>query len=619
MGKIQASRYGKRIYRKHLWMAFIPASFFIVLGVIAIYLSQGYVTKELDSLSSKNLWRVGEAVDLFLSEADSLALGLSTDPELAKSMRSVIKAHFATLDDLKSFKSILSSLVTAVNSRPYLYSILVSTKDSEGYALSSSEGFVKISGSEDREWLAGASGHEADVRAWTKLRSVAPFDALDLRVGVFSLYRNLLGSGGLLEREGLLVVNVDLSYLDRFLSEQSQGTEGSFVVVDRESGGMIAGDRRFASVAGSLPGLASARGAAFGGRSRFVVGGERFVVTSFPSSRLPVSYVLLVPEAAFNRIPRRIAVIAAAFALVALVIGAALTVASARSNFRLLEGIISIIEAAGSGSPLPHPKESRDEALNYVTFSVLRTFLEHDYFKVRLSEREFRMRALELLALQAQMNPHFLFNTLAAIDGKALSLAKGPSELSRMVELLSSMLGYALSDPSVPITLRDEVAHASAYFEIQKLRFGERLRCEWDIGEEAESVSCVKLLLQPLVENSIEHGFVHRPEGGTVRVSAHVADGTALVSVSDDGDGMQPGRLEEIRALIASEDASVERVGLVNTAKRLVLAYGPGASASISSAPGEGTEVTLRFPSRPPSEGPWTASGTLEDSSRSIS
>jgi two-component system, sensor histidine kinase YesM len=617
MAGIQASRYGKRIYRKHLWMAFIPASFFIILGVIAIYLSQGYVTKELDSLSSKNLRRVGDAVDLFLGEADSLALGLSTDPELVKSMRSVIKSHFATIDDLKSFKSVLSSLVSAVNSRPYLYSILVSANDSTGFALSSSEGFVKIANSEDRGWLQAVSGHEADVRAWTKLRSVAPFDALDLRVGVFSLYRNLLGSGGLLEREGVLVVNVDLEYLDRFLAEQSEGAEGSFVVVDRESGGLIAGDRRFAAAADGLPGLLGSVGQRKG--SSFRVGGESFVVTSFPSKRLPVSYFLLVPESAFNRIPRMIAAIAAAFALVALVVGAALTVASARSNFRLLEGIISIIEAAGSGLPLPHPKESRDEALNYVTFSVLRTFLEHDYYKVRLSEREFRMRALELLALQAQMNPHFLFNTLAAIDGKALSLAKGPSELSRMVELLSSMLGYALSDPSASITLRDEVAHARAYFEIQKLRFGERLRCEWDIGEEAESVSCVKLLLQPLVENSIEHGFVHRSEGGTVRISAHVVEGSALVSVSDDGDGMSSERLAEIRELIASEDASVERVGLVNTAKRLVLAHGPDASASISSSPGEGTEVTLRFPSRPPAEVPWEASGTLEDSSRSIS
>lgn len=597
-----SERYRSRLFRRHLWMAFIPATFFIALGIVAISLSQGFVGRELRALSDKNLRRVRDSVELLFGEADALALGLSTDPEFARTVKEGLRARFATLADVKSYRAVQSSLASSVNSRPFLHSILVSMANPEGLVLSSAEGFIQPEDSQDPDWLAGAAGKEGELSLWTEVRRVAPFRALELRVGVLSLYRNLLGGAGLLEREGVLCVNIGLGYLNRFLEDQSSGTGGSFVLVDRSSGRMLAGDARYGGEARALLELfPEGAGAA---PKVFRSGGEAFAVSSLASERLPFSYFLLSPRAAFDRIPRAIGAIAAAFALVSLVAGAALTLASARSNFRLLEGIMDIIEAAGTGAPLPHLKESRDEALNYVTFSVLRTFLEHDYFKVRLSERELRQRTLELMALQAQMNPHFLFNTLTTIGCKSMALSGGPNDLSRMVELLSGMLGYALADPGSSVTLAEELAHAQAYFEIQRLRFGSRLRSEWAASEEAGACACVKLLLQPLVENAVEHGLGHRTGGGTVRVGASVEGGLVTVSVSDDGEGMTGARMAEIRSLIEDEAVSSDRVGLVNTIKRLRLTYAEECAYSIapaiaaSGSVSSGLRVTLRFPVR---------------------
>jgi len=602
-------------------MAFLPASFFVLLGVAAIWLSQGFVGRELRDLSDKSFRSVRDAAELLLTEADSLALGLSVDPELGRSLKDGLRARLATLADLKAFRSIQSSLASSVNSRPYLRSILISMDNPAGLELSSSEGFVRPEESEDPRWLAGAVGHEEDVSSWTQVREIAPFGIQGMKFKVLSFYRNLLGVSGLLEREGVLCVNVDLNYLKRFLLARSSSAGGKFLIADSGSGRMIAGDESLEGEAGRLlESFASggsppeSRAVASGPRA-FRAGGVSYVVSSSSSDRLPFAYFLLTPEADFDRIPRTIGVIAAAFALISLVAGAGLVLASARSNFRLIDGIIEITEAAANGAPLPRPTETRDEALNFVTFSVLRTFIEHDYYKVLLSERGLRQRTLELMALQAQMNPHFLFNTLTTIGCKAMALAKGPSELSRMVELLSGMLGYALADPGAQVTLRDELGHARSYFEIQRLRFGDRLRCDWVVDEAALSSACVKLLVQPLVENCVEHGLGTREEGGRVEVRASVEGDLVSVSVSDDGAGMDAARTAEIEAMIAEEGASFDKVGLVNTVKRLRLTYASDCSYGIASSPGKGTTVTLCFPLLPD----LPAAGTPEDWSRSSS
>jgi two-component system, sensor histidine kinase YesM len=619
--------YRSHIFRRYLWMAFLPASFFVLLGVAAIGLSQGFVGRELRDLSDKSFRSAREAAELLFAETDSLALGLSIDPEFGRALKNGLRARLATLSDLKTFRTIQSSLASSVNSRPYLKSILVSMDNPSGLELSSSEGFIRPENSEDPLWLDGASGHEAAVSSWTEVREIAPFGVQGMKFKVLSFYRNLLGISGLLEREGVLCVNVDLAYLRRFLQARSSIAGGKFLIADYASGRMIAGDESLEGEAGRLLASFPPDGSPPGGRAgspgtrSFRAGGVSYAVSASASDRLPFAYYLLTPRADFDRIPRTIGAIAAAFALLSLVAGAGLVLATARSNYRLIDGIVEITEAAARGEPLPRPSGFKDEALNFVTFSVLRTFIEHDYYKVLLSERELRQRTLELMALQAQMNPHFLFNTLTTIGCKAMALAKGPSELSRMVELLSGMLGYALSDPGAPVTLREELAHARAYFEIQQLRFGDRLSCGWSVDEEALAVGCVKLLVQPLVENCVEHGLGQLEDGGRVEVGASVEGGIVTVSVSDDGAGMDAARIAEIEAMIEEDGASFDKVGLVNTVKRLRLTYASGCSYAIDSSPGRGASVTLRFPAlpAPPARPAPSAAGSPEGSSRSSS
>jgi two-component system sensor histidine kinase YesM len=592
--------YRARIFRNYLWISLLPASFFVLLGAAAIFISQGFVMDELRGLERKTLGQVSDSIELIFREADSIALSLSTDPELIGSLEYSLSIGIPTLTDLRKARAVQSVFASAVNSRRYLHSIYAATPGQAPVPsfMTSSEGLIARDAFPDASWVEG-TGAQADVlQGWSAPRNVRLLPGIGYSVPAMTLYRNLVGPGDL-SRRGVLAVNVDLRYIDQMIDQgiSSLFTEtpgGGLVLVHRGTGTALAGRKTTPEETARL--LALADGGTFQSSKPVALGSGRYFASAVVSERFPLAYVLLTPESAFYRIPKRIILTALGFAVIALAIGGALIVLSTRRNFVLLDGIIDIVEAAGEGRPLPTFQESKHEEIDYVSLSILRTFVEHDYYKVRLSEQELRRRTLELLALQAQMSPHFLFNTLTSISFKAMALTGKPNDLTRMIEHLSGILAYALKDPRKTVSLREEVENARHYLEIQRLRFSGRVGCEWRIDGNALGASCPRLLLQPLLENATEHG--RRAPGTTVNLAVAAAlDGDAVrLSVEDDGEGIPPERLAAIRAEAEGEEFSVEHIGLSNTLKRIKLTFGEVSSYDIRSEPGRGTTVEFRFP-----------------------
>jgi two-component system sensor histidine kinase YesM len=261
----------------------------------------------------------------------------------------------------------------------------------------------------------------------------------------------------------------------------------------------------------------------------------------------------------------------------------------ARRNFRNIESIVDIIQAAEHGSNLPQPVLSGRNSFSSLTYSILQTFVERKYLKLRQTN-------LELMALQSQMNPHFLFNTLTTISCMALEFTGSPNHVTAMIERLARILQYSLENPRAGVKLSEEVAYARDYLEIQRIRSHDRFRAEWDIGADTGDCRVIKLLLQPLVENAIRHGIGEQRERGIIGIRAERADGQLLISVEDDGVGIPPAELDEIRRRLAEDGALDGHIGLFNTAKRLRLFFAGEASVDITSVPGSGTVVRLVMP-----------------------
>ncbi|WP_337103384.1 cache domain-containing sensor histidine kinase [Paenibacillus sp. YIM B09110] len=199
----------------------------------------------------------------------------------------------------------------------------------------------------------------------------------------------------------------------------------------------------------------------------------------------------------------------------------------------------------------------------------------------------------ELKALQAQINPHFLYNTLDLIN--VMAIESGSREIKRVVDELAVFYKLSLSNGREYVTLESELQHIEAYVRIQNMRFGDGIRLELEVPRELYDCELPKILLQPLVENAILHGIMEKDsEQGTIRISAWENKGDVVLSVSDDGVGMDAAVLATV--LKGYSGKSSGGYGVRNIQERLQLSYGAAYGMKFESKPGAGTRVLLHLP-----------------------
>lgn len=197
----------------------------------------------------------------------------------------------------------------------------------------------------------------------------------------------------------------------------------------------------------------------------------------------------------------------------------------------------------------------------------------------------------EISALEAQIDPHFLYNTLDTINWKAIS--REEYEISEMVGDLADILRYAIKNAGGVTTLGQEVAWLKKYLHLQQEKLGRRVQVFCDVSKQAAACRMHKLLLQPFVENSIAHGLPGSEKEAILLITGSVAEGQLHISVRDNGRGVDAQQLEELNREDYHRD---NHFGVENVRKRLRLYYGEKASVSFFSVPGEYLEVTLRLP-----------------------
>ncbi|MBO9705851.1 MAG: sensor histidine kinase, partial [Arthrobacter sp.] len=200
----------------------------------------------------------------------------------------------------------------------------------------------------------------------------------------------------------------------------------------------------------------------------------------------------------------------------------------------------------------------------------------------------------ELKALRAQISPHFIYNSLTAI---ASFINTDPARARELVLEFADFTRYSFRRHGDFTTLAEELRSIDRYLLLERARFGERLQLSLTIAPEVLSTIVPFLSLQPLVENAVRHGLESRAGTGTITIKAYEEGGDAVVSVEDDGVGMDP---ERLRALLAGQDGGGNHVGLRNVDLRLRQVYGEGHGLVVETAPGEGTLVTLRVPKSQP-------------------
>lgn len=221
-------------------------------------------------------------------------------------------------------------------------------------------------------------------------------------------------------------------------------------------------------------------------------------------------------------------------------------------------------------------------------------------------EQRLKRRA-ELQALQAQINPHFLYNTLDSIRWKAE--AAGAEDISQMVRDLANFFRIGLSRGREIIPLEQVICHVRSYLDIQKMRYGDRLDYQIRIPEELKKLYTVKLLIQPLAENSIYHGIKESDRKGTILITAGEEPGGVYLCVRDDGLGISQETLTILNAdLKRGVTVSDGGYGIFNVNERIRLYFGRDYGLELRSCTGEWTEAVIHLPKYIPERTEWDVS-----------
>jgi two-component system sensor histidine kinase YesM len=210
--------------------------------------------------------------------------------------------------------------------------------------------------------------------------------------------------------------------------------------------------------------------------------------------------------------------------------------------------------------------------------------LINEVYVGKISQKESEMRAL-----QAQINPHFLYNSLSLINWKALETNQ--TDISRLTLLLSTFYRTALNRGKNVLSIRDEISNMNSYLEIQLMMHENSFSVVRDIDEDILEFQTLNLILQPLIENAIDHGIdMKEEENGVITIGGHKDGNHILLSVEDNGVGMD----EETAKSILSKES--KGYGVRNVNERIMLYYGEAYHLTVESKLGEGTKITVRIP-----------------------
>lgn len=283
------------------------------------------------------------------------------------------------------------------------------------------------------------------------------------------------------------------------------------------------------------------------------------------------------------------------FSVFLLIISCIMPIITTSSITRRISTIIAQMNAVRYGSPKKLPKtDDRDEIGDLITTYNYMVDELDDLMQQQIRSAE-ELRIAEYRALQAQINPHFLYNMLDMINW--LSKSGKSDEVSVAVQALSKFYKLTLSKKEVTTTVSEELDHVSLYVKLQNMRFENKIDFLIDVPDEILLCEIPKLVLQPIVENAILHGIRGKEsKSGTIVIMAWVEGSDIIFLVTDDGTGIPPEQLEQILSG-KGESVSGSNIGVYNTHRRLQLYYdNQEFGLTYRSILGEGTEVEIRIP-----------------------
>lgn len=265
-----------------------------------------------------------------------------------------------------------------------------------------------------------------------------------------------------------------------------------------------------------------------------------------------------------------------------------------KRSFFFIQECVNIFSQAERGGKITHQVSEIKDEYGIILNNIIYLYLKNNKMQMDLLEQKHQNEITEMIALQLQINPHFIFNTLQIMDFEIIKKLGIQSVLHKMTQQLSQVVKYALTNPTEKVSLGKELAYLKAYLEIQKVRFGKNAITYFEVDECILNCEVFRLLLQPMVENCFEHGMRSDEEPIVIKLKIFDKKKYIYFAVLDDGKGMDKKDVEKLINRINNKTS--RNIGLTNLNRRLILHYGQGSALRIQSRENRGMVIHFTIP-----------------------
>lgn len=568
---------------------FIPI---LVLGGLFNLIIKTQIKNTIIDNNINSLQQTKDNIELIFNELDAVSLYF-TNPTTKQNMSHLLKDAKLSSGDLTLFDTIRQFINVPAITKPYIHSIYMYVPNDYGRYYNSNYGIDYLSSSYDVSWHESILLHESDTM-WAESRTVKEY-SFEPPKKVITLYRKL-NQGQNPLYTGTLILNVSMDYIEKQLGHMMDLPDQQIFILDGNTPLASNSSQPVVFTNSQLEEIS------LNNQSVFTISSANgpSLVSKLNSDHYDWSFVTVISKKSLYKVPNDLAKLTFSLLFACFVIGNIFAYLLTKKNYNNIKSILHIVESAKLGTEVSKTEEKPSDIYHYIIQNVLKTFVEHNYLTMQLSERKYRQEVIELKALQAQMNPHFLFNTIQTIYWKVLGLTGKPNEANVMLEHLSDILKYSLEVPTQLIPLEEELKYTRSYIQILKYRYVDKFKIIWDVHEDLLNYRVNKLLLQPLVENALYHGIKNKNGLGIIKIRIRAKEQQLLISVIDNGVGISPGRLKQIRdrLLYSSDnlDDNQAHIGVYNTYKRLKLQFGVASQFILMSKTGWGTKVDITLP-----------------------
>ena len=539
----------------------------LLLGMILVFLSWQKTTNEIQkrtdntlSLASgylDGLHNNNQTVGLYL-ENSSLILGLNR-------MMSFKDISYTESVILKQFSLFINSVTNSSQNIDSLY-IYIPNKLNRAYT--SGRQFVFLNTLSDTEWVDRLTELEQDMAIELRQKKEYSFESPWEILSVYNRFRMYAGGW---------VMNYSLSNITDYYDSLLSFPDQSIYLLDQEGNLLLQCDNSDNGGNGNNGNdkISSETLQALNdpGQDHIWIHNIPYTIKTEEYEPYHIKIITLLPKSTFYMTALENAYHMILLLMLILIMIIIMAYILSLNSYHQLHQVVEWFDQAEHHQALIPP--GKKDIYSQILQNIIRIFLENDFLQVQLSERKYRQKAAELQALQYQINPHFLFNTLQTIHYEILDVTNGqPSKANLMIEWLSDLLRFALGSPDSKVTLQEEIDNCMKYVQIQQERYDNTFIIDWRIPPSLMSLEVPRLILQPMIENSIVHGLKYK-ENGKIRIQAIQKKAYVVFMIVDNGSGMAPDQLKKLSDELKNtrSGCASEHIGLQNCNDRLVLAY----------------------------------------------